>query len=231
MDARRLLDEIRTDLRLIEEEIATHAFPGSIESGSAPIEALHPFVGHQRAIVASDLRSIALLVHRYGDTSAQPFLSGVLEGERIAQDRLVVLARRAGMSDADLQAYEVSAGGFAYGTWMAWQALYGSAAEFVAGILVNFPVWGSNCGRIGLGLRTHYGFATDETKFLDGFAEMPPFDEPAISIIQDGLDHGVKAADVHRAARLFQAYEKMFWDAMAYARTPAGSASRGRRPG
>jgi hypothetical protein len=215
VDARRLVDEIRTDLRPIEEEIATHVFPGAIESGSAPIEALRAFVGHQRAIVASDLRSIALLVHRYGHTPAGSFLMGVLEGERIAQDRLVVLARRAGMFDADLQTYEVSAGGFAYGTYMAWQALYGSAAEFVAGILVNFPVWGSNCGRLSRGLREHYGFASEETAFLDGFAEMPPFDEPALSIIQEGLDGGVRATDVHRAARLFQAYEKMFWDALA----------------
>ena len=231
MDARRLVDEIRNDLRPIEEEIASHPFPRAIEAGSAPIEALHAFVGHQQAIVASDLRSVALLVHRYGHTPAGPFLAGVLEGERIAQDRLVVLGRRAGMSDADSRTYEVSAEGFAYGTYMAWQALYGSAAEFVAGILVNFPVWGSNCGRIGRGLRTHYGFAPEETAFLDGFAEMPPFDEPAVSIIQDGLDHGVKPADVHRAARLFQAYEKMFWDGVAIAWTPAASASRGRRPG
>ena len=215
MDARRLLDEIRTDLRAIEEEIADHAFPRAVESGSAPIEALHAFVGHQRAIVTSDLRSIALLVHRYGHTPAGPFLNGVLEGERIAQDRLVVLARRVGMSDTDLPTYEVSAGGFAYGTYMAWQALYGSAAEFTAGILVNFPVWGSNCGRLSRGLRQHYGFAPGDTAFLDGFADMPPFDEPALSIIQHGLDGGVRAADVHRAARLFQAYEKMFWDAVA----------------
>jgi hypothetical protein len=215
VDARRLVDEIRTDLRPIEEEIAHHAFPRAVESGAAPIEALHAFVGHQRAIVASDLRSVALLVHRYGHGPAGSFLSGVLEGERVAQDRLVLLADGVGMSDADLQAYEVSAGGFAYGAYMAWQALYGSAAEFVAGILLNFPVWGSNCGRLGRGLREHYGLAAGDTAFLDGFAGMPPFDEPALSIIQEGLDEGVRPADVHRAARLFQAYEKMFWDALA----------------
>jgi hypothetical protein len=215
VDARRLVDEIRTDLRPIEEEIANHTFPRAVESGSAPIEALHAFVGHQRAIVASDLRSIALLVHRYGHRPVGSFLSGVLEGECIAQDRLVVLADRVGMSDADLGTYEVSAGGFAYATYMAWQALYGSAAEFVAGILLNFPVWGSNCGRLGRGLREHYGLAAEDTPFLDGFAKMPPFDEPALSLIQDGLDEGVRPADVHRAARLFQAYEKMFWDALA----------------
>jgi hypothetical protein len=29
------------------------------------------------------------------------------------------------------------------------------------------------------------------------------------------LDHGVTPAAILRAVRLFQAYEKMFWDAMA----------------
>ena len=37
------------------------------------------------------------------------------------------------------------------------------------------------------------------------------------NIIQDGLDHGEERARLHRSARLFQAYEKMFWDAMEVA--------------
>ncbi|MGH7563059.1 MAG: transcriptional regulator [Gemmatimonadota bacterium] len=218
MDARRLLDEIRTDLRATEEEIRTHPFVAAVEAGTAPIEALCAFAGHQHHIVISDLRSIACLVQRFGHTAARPFLMGVLEGERVALDRLAVLARRVGMSEADLEAFEPTAKGFAYGTYMAWQALYGSAAEFVSGILLNFPIWGSNCGRLSRGLRTHYGLGPEETAFLDGFAEMPSFEEPALAIIQDGLDHGVGPLAVHRAARLFQAYEKMFWDALA---TPA----------
>lgn len=66
---------------------------------------------------------------------------------------------------------------------------------------------------------------------VSGSAPIEALDEPAISIIQDGLDHGVKAADVHRAARLFQAYEKLFWDTMASAGTPAHPPSCGRHPG
>ncbi|MGH7572326.1 MAG: transcriptional regulator [Gemmatimonadota bacterium] len=219
MDARRLVDEIRSDLSGTEEEIRTHPFVTAAEAGVASIEALRGFAGHQHRIVSSDLRSIALLIQRFGHTPARDFLVGVLEGERTALDRLFVLARRMDMSDAELGAYEASAGGFAYAAYMAWQALYGSAAEFVAGILLNFPVWGSNCGRLSRGLRAHYRFAAEDTAFLDGFAEMPSFEKPALAIIQDGLDSGVEATDVHRAARLFQGYEKMFWDAL-----PMGSA-------
>ncbi len=35
-----------------------------------------------------------------------------------------------------------------------------------------------------------------------------------IPIIQEGLDQGVEPRLLLRAARFFQAYEKMFWDAM-----------------
>jgi hypothetical protein len=97
---------------------------------------------------------------------------------------------------------------------MAWQALYASAAEFVIGILVNFSAWGHNCGRMSEALRASYGFSVEETVFLDAFANLPSFDEVALDIIQDGLDRGEEAWRLRRSARLFQAYEKMFWDAM-----------------
>ncbi len=64
-------------------------------------------------------------------------------------------------------------------------------------------------------LQENYGFTKEDTVFLDGFANLPSFEEVAVEIIQDGLDQGVKPEQIHRAARLFQAYEKMFWDTMA----------------
>ena len=36
-----------------------------------------------------------------------------------------------------------------------------------------------------------------------------------MDIIQHGLDNGVEPKAIHRGARLFQGYEKMFWDTMA----------------
>jgi len=64
-------------------------------------------------------------------------------------------------------------------------------------------------------LRETYGFSSEETAFLDGFADLPPFEEEAIEIIQHGLDNGLEPKAIHRGARLFQGYEKMFWDTMA----------------
>jgi hypothetical protein len=70
-------------------------------------------------------------------------------------------------------------------------------------------------------LRKSYGFSDDETAFLDAFANMPSFEDAALAIIQDGLDSGEGPARLLRSARLFQAYESMFWDAMAAAATTA----------
>jgi hypothetical protein len=59
--------------------------------------------------------------------------------------------------------------------------------------------------------------------FLDAFANLPPLEGAVLPLIQEGLDQGVEPRLLHRAARFFQAYEKMFWDAMmAAARPPTG---------
>ena len=44
---------------------------------------------------------------------------------------------------------------------------------------------------------------------------MPSFEQEALGIIQNGLDRGVPARLIHRAARMLQNYELMYWDAMA----------------
>jgi hypothetical protein len=46
---------------------------------------------------------------------------------------------------------------------------------------------------------------------------MPPFEKQVFEVIQGALDRGIEPALIHRAARMLQAYELMFWDAMAEA--------------
>jgi hypothetical protein len=65
--------------------------------------------------------------------------------------------------------------------------------------------------------RESYGFGQDETAFLEAFANMPSFEDVPLAIIQDGLERGERPARLQRSARLFQAYERMTWDAMAAA--------------
>ena len=64
-------------------------------------------------------------------------------------------------------------------------------------------------------LHEKYGFAPSALAFFDLFAGMPSFDQEVLLIIQNALDRGVPAQLIHRAARMLQGYELMFWDAMA----------------
>ena len=66
-------------------------------------------------------------------------------------------------------------------------------------------------------LKERYGLAPEAIQFFDLFANLPSGDQPALAVIQGGLDRGVAPALIHRAARLLQGYELMYWDAMAEA--------------
>jgi thiaminase len=217
MNAKELLTTIRGTLRGIEQEIRDHPYLAALEEKAVELDHLKAFPGHQYHIVSSDLRSVALMVHRFDDPSAQDFFNGVLQGEVAAMEGIVALAGALQMTEDDLRRFPVTADGFAYTTYMAWQSLYGSAAEVACGFLVNFEAWGSNCGRMSAALREHYEFSKRATGFLDAFAEMPSFEEAELRLIQAGLDDGVEPALIERAAWLFQSYEKKFWDAMAEA--------------
>ena len=212
-----LIAEIRGRLATMDEEIRNHPYLDALAHGRVAPEALRAFPGHQYHIVESDLRSMATLVRRHGHTSARDFFVGILLGEQAALGKIIRMGEKLGMSEDDLRNYEPSGLGFAYATYMAWAADYTSAAEFTVGILVNFSAWGANCGRMSRALHESYGFSSDHTAFLDAFAEMPPFEDAALAIVQDGLDSGVEPRFLNRAARLFQEFEMMFWDAMALA--------------
>jgi hypothetical protein len=215
--AAEVVKEISEALREVDEQLRHHPYPEALERGEVTVEALRAFPGTQYHVATSDLRSMAMMVQRFGHTPARGFLNGILQGEFAALEGLRVLAGRLGMTQEDLERYEVTPEGFAYATNMAWMAANVSVAEFAVGILVNFPAWGLTCGRMSRALRARYGFTEKETVFLDGFANLPPLDGAVLPLIQEGLEQGVEPRLLHRAARFFQAYEKMFWDAMMVA--------------
>ena len=202
-----------------------HPYPSALEAGRVPRDALKVFAGQQYQIITSDLRSIALTVSRHGTLPSRKFLLNVLQGEAAALDALLSFARALDMSEGELEAFEPLPAAHAYCAFVAWLALYGSDAELAGAFLTNFPTWGANCGRMSKALKERYNFDESDLAFFDLFAKMPPFEEEAVVVIQAGLDRGIQPRLIHRAARLLQGYELMYWDAMAEA---AGlQASRG----
>ena len=214
-NATDLVAQIRSDLEPLKEKIRDHPYLSALEAGQVQRVALQAFAGHQHHIIASDLRSIALLVARHGALPSRAFLVSTLQGEAAARDAIDAFARALGLSLDDLEAFEPGPAAYAYSAFVAWLALYGSDAELAGAFLVNFAVWGANCKRMRVALVKTYGFAESQLTFFDLFANLPPLDEDAEVVIQEGLDRGIPPRLIHRAARMLQGYELMYWDAMA----------------
>jgi pyrroloquinoline quinone (PQQ) biosynthesis protein C len=214
-EGRQLLAKIRQDLKPLEEKILQHPYLDALEARQVSREALRGFAGQQYHIISSDLRSLALLLSRHAHLPSRALLRNMTDGEAAALEALVTFAHALSLNGTDLESLEPTPAGHAYCAYVAQLCLYGSDAEAAAAFLVNFAAWGANCGRMSRALQTHYGLSEDDAAFFDLFANVPPFEAEALEAIQAGLDRGVPARHIHRAARMLQGYELMYWDAMA----------------
>ncbi len=213
-DVRQLVEQIRSDLKPLEGRILHHPYLDALDKGQVKRKSLKVFAGQQYHVIGSDLRSVAQLVSRHGHLPSRRFLLGVLEGETAAFEELLQFGAALGMTEGALKAFEPLPGGHAYCAFVAWLSLYGSDAELAAAFLLNFAAWGANCGRMSKALTEQYDFLEADVEFFDRFANLPPFEEEALLVIQGGLDRGIAPALIVRAARLLQAYELMYWDAI-----------------
>jgi thiaminase len=215
--AQDLVGALRSALAPLEARLFAHPYVAAVEAERVTRADLLVFAGQQQRIITSDLRSVALLVHRYGGTGSGDFFAAALATETEALRRLTAFARELGAdAPARLAAVEPLAGALAYTHFVAWLALYGSDAEFAAAFLVNLPAWGQNCGRLARALRTRYRMPDEAVGFFELFAgEAPGFEPAALAVIQAGLDRGVAPAAIQQAAQLLQRYELTYWDALA----------------
>jgi hypothetical protein len=214
-DAQRLIRDVQTAQRDADEQLRSHPYPALVSAKQVSITSLQSFPGHQYHILCSNLRSFSILVGRFGSSTSRDFFMELQECSRDSLDRLVVMGSSLGMTEDDLTEYEVTPRGFACATFLAHEALYATSAEIALGYLVNIAARAHNCARTSAALHNSYGFDADDTEFLDAAAQMPSFEIPARRIIQESLNRGDSPQLMRRAARLFQAYEMMFWDAMA----------------
>jgi thiaminase len=205
----------REDTAAVAQQLRAHLYIAAVEAGRLPREDLRRFAGEQWHIIASDLRSVASLLSRHGVGAARSFFLDVLAGERAAFEALDPLATGLGLDPGDLARHEPLAGAHAYTCYMAWLALYGSAADVATAYLVNFPAWGENCGRLSASLKSNYGLKPEQVAFFDLFASPAPgFEAAATAVIQADLAAGADPIAVRRAVRLLQAYELMYWDTL-----------------
>ena len=213
--AEQLVSQLRREIADLEVRLFNHPWVAAVEAGQRSRKDLRLFATQQRRIIASDLKSVAFLVHRYGDAASGRFFSESLKTEAAALDALDSLVRALGEGTGDEARGELLAEAQAYTHFIAWLALYGSDAEFAAAFLVNLPAWGKNCGRLAQALRVRYGLDDAAVAFFDLFAgEAPGFERTALTVIQGGIERGVPPASIREAAHLLQRYELMYWDAL-----------------
>ncbi len=215
LQARQLIEETRRGMAPLEERIRRHPYLQALEARRLNRGKLAIFATQQRHIIASDLRSVALMVARAGSPATREFFLAMLQGERAALEALDAFANAVGLPTERLGAADPLPGAFAYSGYVAWLALYGSPAEFAGAFLVNLEAWGANCGRMSRALRDGYGLTAADVAFFDLFAVPPPgFEERGLAVVDEGLAQGVDPAGLLRAARLLQGYELLYWDTM-----------------
>src|SRR3990172_5622121 len=217
-EALKFVEGVRRELQPLNEKILNHPYLQALQAGRIERERLRIFAVQQSHIIGSDLRSVAQMVTRASSEPSREFFLELLEGERAALKALdlfraaVVAAPGPPVSDEPLP------GAFAYCAFVAWLSLYASEAEFAGALLINLPVWGTNCGRMADTLRSRYGFSEADVAFFTLFATAPPgFQDRAAVVVAEGLAHGVTPGSVRQAASLLQGYELLFWDTMAQA--------------
>jgi thiaminase len=213
--AQTLVRTIQEALHPVEQRLRQHPYLQALEAGTiAPLRLRH-FVGEQCHIIPSDLRSLALLLSRCPEPVSQQFFYAVLQGEAAALAALEPLVVTVGLTPAARDAYEPAPGAQAYSAYLAWLCLYGSAAEVAAALAVNFAAWGANCGRMAQALRQRYSWPESAVQFFTQFATAPAEVSPqAMAVMAAGLQQGVAAQRMVRAARMLQSYELMFWDTL-----------------
>ena len=69
-DARSFMEEVRRDLESVEREIRSHPYLAELEAGRIRREDRKRFAGEQYHVIRSDLRSVALLVNRFGASAS-----------------------------------------------------------------------------------------------------------------------------------------------------------------
>jgi hypothetical protein len=211
--ARELLQSAREELAPGEHE---NLLVPLIAKGAASRQALAALAAEQRRIISSDWRSFLVLASRSNDPAAGGFFLGLAQGEVLALEKLAKFATACGLDEQALRAYEPRPGCQAYPSYLAWLALNGEPIDVVLAVVANFSAWGSYCRTVARALRVHYGFDDAGCEFFDFFAEPPPEgDEPALAVVQAGLDAGKSSDQAREYGRVLQSYELMFWNILA----------------
>ena len=202
------LNEVRSSLAPFNKSILEHPFIIEAEKGTLPLDGIKRFVKNQNYIISHDVRSLAFMISRSIRDEELEFFDSVYKGDARALPLLRRMVQSLGLKIIDLETYVPIPEAVSYAHYLTFLAQFATPGEQTMALVVNLPVWGSNCNRLSKALREKYGI--DETSFLDLFAQpITEAEKDASSVIDCYLD---MKEEMKRVAKLIQGYELMFWN-------------------
>jgi thiaminase len=203
---------LQSSLSDISAIILNHPYILALDKNEIRRDKLELFVSEQYHIIRNDRRNFALMISKASNDIATKLFLDCLSVEVEALDTLFIMTRELGVSINKLESYEPMAGSNAYTNYLTRLAVYGSDAEILTTVLVDFPIWGANCGKMSSALKRNYGYDDSSCRFLDKFAVPLPEDfvNKSNELIKSALP--VYEKEMTRAARLILEYELSFWN-------------------
>jgi thiaminase len=202
------LEKTRSWLAPLNMKILNHPYISETEQGTLSLDKVKAYSANQYYIISHDAKSLALMVSRSTSPEEFKFFNTVFKGDEQAITLLIAMAEAMGLDESNLEEYTPIPEAVVYTHYLTTLAHFASPGEQAVALIVNLPVWGSNCKRLSKAFRTYYQI--QETAFLDLFAQPTgELEHLALSII----DHYLHLeTQLQRVARLIQAYELMFWN-------------------
>jgi thiaminase len=211
-DINEFIDSIEEKSKSLINRILNHQYISSIENGKIPKEKIRLFAIEQYYIISNDRRSFAIMASRASDNTSAGLFKEYVKVEDKALANLDLIINELNISKNELEFYEPIAGCQAYTNYLSKLALQGLESSIVVAMLVDLPIWGKNCGRIGESLKKNYKFTEESCIFFHNFAT--PFSQDYITnsnkIIRSNLQQNYQ--ELRIAARLILDYELLFWD-------------------
>ncbi len=210
-DVNRFLNSIEKSSSIIDR-VLNHPYLASVENGKIPKEKIALFACEQYYIILNDQSNFDIMVSKASNNTSTGFFKDCVKVESGALENLELLIKELNISKKELEFYEPLAGCQSYTNYLSKLVLQGSESSIVAAMLVDLPIWGKNCKRIGDALERNYKFTEDSCTFFRSFALPLSQDylKKSKDIIELNLQMSVK--ELHTAARLILDYELLFWD-------------------
>ena len=208
-------DFIRNTQRRLANTIDTilnHSYLDALDNNKITKQKLEVFVCEQYHIISNDKRNFALMISKTSNEIATKLFTTCMNTEFNALENLTLMAEELGIDKTKIHNYEPLAGCQSYTNYLTKLAVYGLDAEILAALLVDFPVWGSNCNKMSSVLKKNYGFTVNSRLFLDKFAS--PLQEEFVNESSKLIDSALPKykKEMYTAARLILDYELSFWD-------------------